>query len=329
MFTAVKRILFVTSAGLAALIFLSAFALAYKHTGAHNHQTDGASDYKWDSRQLMTTMDEGFACFRMNADGYNNLFDDYADTDILLMGSSHIEAVQMKKTENIGSLLNAALPLKTYSIGISGHALSTCMKNLSAALKKYSPARFVMIETNSVSILETECNAILNGTLGKVGSNDERTRVLQKILPSAKLLFNSLDKWKNISSLKVATPSALTECSQDMLDRLMQKAVREARGHGVTLVIFYHPSVALAKDGSLMDKTNLPTLERFSAACEKNGVVFVNVMDDFRHLYRTQKRLPYGFPNTGVGVGHLNRYGHKAIAERLCAVIAKSGRNTE
>ena len=38
-------------------------------------------------------------------------------------------------------------------------------------------------------------------------------------------------------------------------------------------------------------------------------------------LYKTRHILPYGFLNTKVGYGHLNRYGHEVIAKRLAKEI--------
>ena len=45
--------------------------------------------------------------------------------------------------------------------------------------------------------------------------------------------------------------------------------------------------------------------------------------DSFQELYDTEYTLAHGFPNTAVGEGHLNAAGHRAIAEKLIAVIQK------
>ena len=43
--------------------------------------------------------------------------------------------------------------------------------------------------------------------------------------------------------------------------------------------------------------------------------------DSFRDLYATEHHLAHGFINTAVGSGHLNKYGHRVIAEKLAEVI--------
>lgn len=48
---------------------------------------------------------EGMAWFRMDDNGFNNVDAEDGDLDILLMGSSHMEAVQVDPTENTAYLL--------------------------------------------------------------------------------------------------------------------------------------------------------------------------------------------------------------------------------
>lgn len=81
----------------------------------------------------------------------------------------------------------------------------------------------------------------------------------------------------------------------------------------------YHPAVKLNDDGTLNIENE--GVEKFKEACQENGIVFVDMTDDFESLYYKQHKLPYGFINTGVGVGHLNKYGHEVIANRLAKTI--------
>ena len=59
----------------------------------------------------------------------------------------------------------------------------------------------------------------------------------------------------------------------------------------------------------------------FARMCADEGIIFVDMTDDFVSLYEEQHILAHGFVNTGVGVGHLNRYGHEMIAKRLAQII--------
>lgn len=62
-------------------------------------------------------------------------------------------------------------------------------------------------------------------------------------------------------------------------------------------------------------------LDCFASTCEDLGIVFVDMTDSFKDLYATEHQLAHGFINTAVGSGHLNKYGHRVIAEKLAEVI--------
>ncbi len=80
------------------------------------------TDDFWYPNQFCSNMEEGFAWFYFDKNGFNNSYLIKKDKiDILLIGSSHLEAIQMKTKENIGYLLNNLLPhYYLYKIGITG-----------------------------------------------------------------------------------------------------------------------------------------------------------------------------------------------------------------
>lgn len=93
------------TAGVFSLIILSAFCFVYDFSGVHISNPSGSTDYKWESGQWKADMLEGMAWFRMDDNGFNNVDAEDGDLDILLMGSSHMEAVQVDPTENTAYLL--------------------------------------------------------------------------------------------------------------------------------------------------------------------------------------------------------------------------------
>ena len=54
-----------------------------------------------------------------------------------------------------------------------------------------------------------------------------------------------------------------------------------------------------------------------------NNQVFIDMTDTFAAAYQADYTLAHGFANTGVGIGHLNRDGHRMIAEALAAEIGE------
>lgn len=98
-------------------------------------------------------------------------------------------------------------------------------------------------------------------------------------------------------------------------------AADPVRKCGARLIIFYHPHTILRKNGTLDFDTDRDGLSVFKTSCRKNGILFVDLKEDFASLYEKQYKLPYGFINSEVENGHLNQYGHRVIAERLRDVI--------
>jgi lysophospholipase L1-like esterase len=67
--------------------------------------------------------------------------------------------------------------------------------------------------------------------------------------------------------------------------------------------------------------TDKNKLRDFSRLCKEHNITFIDMSDDFIAAYNKEKIVPYGFSNTIPGEGHLNKYGHEIIAERLSKTI--------
>jgi len=120
-----KKLFFIfrwIGASVAAFLLLSGFVFFYSNTGVHINNPDGSTDYVWMPGQIKATASEGYAFFRMDRNGFNNVSTKERNIDILLMGSSQMEAVNVHPTKNTASIINGLNEeLYCYNIGISGH----------------------------------------------------------------------------------------------------------------------------------------------------------------------------------------------------------------
>ena len=109
-------------------------------------------------------MREGIGFGKVNNEGYNNLYEyeHGMNIDVLVMGSSHMEAVQMRQNENASSVLASLSGLRVYNIGISAHSFAICSQNLQAAVKKYHPSKYIVIETSSASFTNSVLEEIIS-----------------------------------------------------------------------------------------------------------------------------------------------------------------------
>lgn len=315
------------------LVLLSGICLVYNYTGCHVANPDGATDYKWEANQYFSTMKEGFSWFRFDKNGYNNTDDsDFLEkpVDILLTGSSHIEAVQIAKNQNIGHLLNEWIPgARTYSIGISGHAIYSCVANLRRAAEIYTPRKFLLIETGSVRLDENSMRKVIDGDFPRIKSYDTGLIYLvQKTVPAVKSLYKSAVEWKTASALKKTVRKDPEDAEPDdeykkNLEKFLSFAKRSVP-ENCGLLIFYHPAASLDSGGKYIDNNDSGYLKIFSEACDLCGIWFVDMSEDFSRLYKTRRKFAHGFPNTAVSAGHLNADGHRIIAARLSEVITEN-----
>lgn len=322
----IKWILKAMVAGIMTIGILSAFTMVYSHSGVHVGNETGATDYKWEPNQFKSSMEEGFAWLRMNGDGFNNSFclSTTECMDILLMGSSHMEAVNVPDDKNVGYILNQMLPDKTtYNIGMSGHTIYHCARNLKDAVTHYNPRGFVIIETDKVSLDKDMMQRVLDNELPVIKSHDKGMMyMIQKYIPCIQPFYRELGNWISAGK-RVYASSNSKECTDtdeygSMLNSFIGSIKNSAQGRKV--IIVFHPKTELAENGRLKEE-ELRSVEEFRSACAKNGVVFVDMYDDFSREYESSHELAHGFANSAVGAGHMNETGHRLMAERLTMVV--------
>ena len=86
-------------AGVVTIAILSAFSVVYYHTGLRIPSDSGNTDYHWEPNTLISNMKESYSWIITDVNGYNNV--SVPDSvDILLMGSSHMEAFEVSQNDN-------------------------------------------------------------------------------------------------------------------------------------------------------------------------------------------------------------------------------------
>ena len=320
-----KSFLVVCGAGIVSLAILSLFVLIYGFSGIHIANKSGSTDFKWESKQLKTNMTEGFSWIRLDTNGFNNPDDaDSVEPDILIMGSSHMEAIHVRKDQNASAVLSSLLPeYSIYNIGISGHDIYQCAKNIRAAVDEYNPNYYLIIETSTISFSNKKMESVLSGELSSIPSYDSGLLYLvQKYCPAIKSIYKHVDDWRK-SDKRSDTGNSVSHGSEMNVETLndflafMSSSVPDT----CKLIIIYHPTTGLDAQGHLVLNSINDNITVFKSSCEKNGIIFVDTSESIANLYDEKHILAHGFINTAVGVGHLNEYGHRAIAESLAEVI--------
>lgn len=306
-FSGAKWIAKMIISGAFSIILLSGVSMVYGLSGIHIDSVTGANDYTWERGQRKANMSEGFSWLNMDGSGYNNAYPAGdkgttigKDVDILLMGSSHMEAVNIASNKNAGYLLNELLPEYTYNIGMSGHTIYNCVNNLHNAAAAY-PSDWIVLETASVELSTADMQSVIDGTYPHIKSYDSGLLyILQKYAPGLKAIYKAVDDWAGMDRTVVKEDMKEIDFNDyvSVLDSFLEKAVSDLNGQ--KLLIVYQPETAINDLGlyiSTDDRYSLIFRER----CEAAGIMFLDLSEAFENLYDTEHILAHGFINTAVG----------------------------
>lgn len=314
-------------AGVIAFIVLTLFCMVYDNVPIRYKNTDGATDCHWPAHKFYCRFTEGFSWGRTNNEGYNDLNDYTDDTsvDVLIMGSSHMQAFNVPKKLSTAGRLATLLPDKTvYNIGMSSHVLLNCAQNISAAVQKYTPSDYVVIETSRIFFPNDDLQKTLAFEYPRVPSYNSPLLVFLQEIHFLRRMYHQLLYY--IDQLAKTEEVAVEDMNDpELLSALLSRMADAVSSSGAKLIIAYHPGTVLEKDGSITFSTTEAEEDAFAALCEENGVYFVNMRDRFQREYDENHVLPNGFTNSAVGTGHMNRYGHEMMAEELYALMQEEG----
>lgn len=270
-------------------------------------------------------MEEGFSWLSMDSNGFNNVEPIHTSIDVLMMGSSHLQAVNVPSDKNTTFLLNQSFSdIYFYNIGVAGHEIYNVVNNINAAIETYNPTRYVIIETSIVNLNEDTMQQVISGDFVRIKSYDKGLiYLIQKNVPLVKSLYKAVEDWRS-SGEHIKEPAISSTIDTDTYYRTLctfLEIAKTACDDQVQLIICYQPATELDDQGNMICVTDSDSLSLFSRACEENGIVFIDMTDDFQKAFQERSVMPHGFMNTAVGAGHLNEAGHKMIADRVATTI--------
>jgi len=314
-----------------AAVILDGFCSWYYNPLAYLREESRATDTVREPNAFTSRATEGIAWTVTDANGYNNAAVPEDGVFVLAMGSSHMEGFNVMQDKMISSRLEALLEESgtggsVYNIGMSSHTLCRNIANLDRALEKFSPTGYVILETHDIAITRREIKKALNDSFGRRKATNVPLPDFLSKRPLLRTLYNQYMLFtgeENATNVGATLKKSLVEAYNASILSLMQKVADAAEKHGVTAILLYHPHLLLQEDGSVKPQTDSNCLQAFVAACEKAGVAFVNMADDFIENYQATHMLPHGFANTVPGTGHLNEEGHRLAAQALYREILR------
>ena len=322
--SAIFYLLKIFSAGLVAVVILTVLMCFYSVTPVHKDNPKGNTDYVWLSNSFWVNSTEGLSFGKADADGFVNK-KVIADPDILLVGSSHIEAKNVMPNKSFLSVLSKKLgdEYSVYNVGMSGHHIKKTCQYLSDNIEIFKDLKYIVIETADVTVTQEDVSEVLNHNVEKTPSYAgglvgtlQRIPFIYNVYRQMDngLLDVFLDRTNNtVSEENVAFDENAYDSIFGYLSEIEQKS-------GAQIIIFYHPFESFDDDGNILFDNNEYT-SAFSKAAKKYSIDYINLADDFSNLYKTQHKVPHGFVTGKIASGHLNNYGHEIAAEKVYEII--------
>ena len=317
----------VVAAWIVSAVIISLLLLLYSVTPIHVENIKGNTDYVWKPNSIWIKATEGIAFGQYDAQGFNNK-NVVENPDVLVLGSSHMEATNVLQTENAAYILGELLKEKysIYNMGISGHHFYKVCQYLPKNMSLFSKApKYVVIETSAVSVSEKNIDDIKNKKVKHTKSYDTGIiGALQKV-PYFRLVYLQSSK----GLLKIFVPDRKKKKSvQNKDDEIDQKPYHQLfeylknieKEYGTQIIIAYHPTGKIQKDGSIEFKPS-ERKKLFNQISKEYEITFVDLTDDFEKMFYEEHHVAHGFVTGKIGSGHLNRYGHECMAKAVYKTI--------
>lgn len=282
----------------------------------HYTNSDGYTDYIWEKSKIYSRANEGFSIGKTNNEGLSNL-EDYTNQpiDILLIGSSQFEAFNVMPDDSTTAQLNTMLgeDYFAYNLGISGHDFLRCTQNLDKALEKYRPTKYVIMEVSDLFLTDKDINDALNNNIPELKSSENKLILTLEKVPALRHFYNQLDNALHKSNGTEAAQEYTDDISNS-LETLLKQIAGQADKYNVQIVFLHH------NPNTNENETTKAQKQLWLELCDKNNIDFIDMTEDFSNAFNDNKYL-YGFLNTLPNEGHLNKTGHKIIAERIYKYI--------
>lgn len=321
------------------MTIVSAIGFFYYRPVGWLEREKNATSAVWEPNTVIVNFLEGGGIVRVDSRGYTNPWGKELDDELVLcIGSSHVQSKELMENKKYTSLLNEMLTsedkIKVYNLSRDAYLYPEIVAGFSAAIQEFPQAKIVVIDISNTNYSLEELEEALNQreySAEQTGdklyaelSAVEKLKIkIKDYLPITSILKHQMAQIQGTKADTIGAAKDTQEVSErqyaEALDATM-KQMREA--FSGEIIILYHPSVFLNEDGSM--SLNQPEYyDVFEEVCQQNEIVFADMGEDFLQAYEERQEIPYGFYNVTMGEGHLNKYGHKMIADRLYELISK------
>ena len=334
-----KKCLKVIIAGIVSIMIINLLLCLYEIVPIHIENSKGNTDYVWEPNSVWINATEGLSFGKYDANGYNNI-SVVDNPDIIVLGSSHMEGNQVMQDENAAYLLSEKLKDKysVYNMSIAGHNFYKVCQYLPANLELYENApKAVIIETDIVDLTQEKVDQVLSSSVKRTQSYS--TGIISKLqkIPFVRDLYFQLEEGlfdlfmsgNSSASISDETDSySEMQVEEDAYEELFSYLSKLEQQYKTQIIICYHPTGELEEDGFISFNSD-GYLKAFSDYADKYDISFIDMTDSFEEMYYKDNEVAHGFCTGELETGHLNKYGHAALADEIYNKIIELEENRE
>ncbi len=316
-----------------AISILSLFSLIYYNPPISAPQDNQYTNSAFVPNRRWSLMTEGWGFGKTNDLGY--IDSDYSaptSPDIIVMGSSHTEALQVNSDKNYVSLtetmfaedMNKENDYSCLNLGVSGHTFAIQISNLPYMIKSFNGMKYVVIETSSFDYTSEEFRKMLDGEYHTDYAEKSVLYTLAQKVPYFRLLFKQCSSLQNTNRTEVEGNTEFDRVSYETAFTSVAESIAEiAKSQDFEIILLYHTRSALNLKNTDESVNAAEQISSVKDICSKNGIHFLDSSLILAEHFQKNYQPPYGFSNTTLGSGHLNETGHQLIAQQLYDYICQ------
>ena len=327
------------AAAVISLIILSLISMVYYNPPIAIVQPDGITNFKYIPDTEWSFMWEGYGNGKTDNLGYNNAYhSDSSNPDIVFVGSSHLEGLQVPQEANCVYLLNELFDKDNYSdnnfkclnLGMSGHFFEVSASNYQYIADEFKDAKYIVIEVFDAKYSPD----VLDGMIeDKYHSPMEQRSMLREMflkVPYIRLVYKKITETMPANGASVSAENNVNAPSDkeselsvytEKMNIVLSEISKISSENNIVPIILMHERFYENNDGEIILETDAEYKKAFKECCETNNLKVVDVSSEMVAEYLATYNLSYGFSNSAPGEGHLNKIGHRIIAQTMYKTI--------